>query len=67
MNNVSESPFSGAIIAALFLRRFVKRAGRFAHIDLYGWRPAARPLGPKGGEPQSARTLFDVLAREFGA
>ena len=65
MNNVSESPFSGAIIAALFLRRFVKRANRFAHFDLYGWRPAARPLGPKGGEPQSARAVFDVLAREF--
>lgn len=67
MNNVSESPFSGAIIAALFLRRFVKRAGRFAHFDLYGWRPALRPLGPKGGEPQSARAVFDVLAGEFAA
>jgi len=67
MNNVSESPFSGAIIAALFLRRFVKRAPRFAHFDLYGWRPAPRPLGPKGGEPQSARTVFDVLAREYTA
>ncbi len=67
MNNVSESPFSGAIIAALFLRRFVKRASRFAHFDLYGWRPAARPLGPKGGEPQSARAVFDVLAREYRA
>ncbi|MEQ1697056.1 MAG: leucyl aminopeptidase family protein [Hyphomicrobiaceae bacterium] len=67
MNNVSESPFSGAIIAALFLRRFVKRAGRFAHFDLYGWRPAARPLGPKGGEPQTARAVFDVLSREVRA
>jgi len=67
MNNVSESPFSGAIIAALFLRRFVKRAPRFAHFDLYGWRPAPRALGPKGGEPQSARTVFDVLAREYTA
>ena len=67
MNNVSESPFAGAIIAALFLKRFVKRAVRFAHIDLYGWRPATRPLGPKGGEPQSARAVFDVLAREHGA
>ena len=67
MNNVSESPFSGAIIAALFLRRFVKRTYRFAHFDLYGWRPAARPLGPKGGEPQSARAVFDVLSSEYRA
>ena len=67
MNNVSESPFSGAIIAALFLRRYVKRAERFAHFDLYGWRPAPRPLGPKGGEPQTARAVFDVLATEYPA
>lgn len=64
MNNVADSPFAGAIFAALFLRRFVKNARRFAHFDLYGWRPAARPLGPKGGEPQVARTVFDVLMRE---
>ena len=67
MNNVSESPFSGAIVAALFLRRFVKRAQRFAHFDLYGWRPASRPLGPKGGEPQTARAVFDVLARDYSS
>jgi leucyl aminopeptidase len=67
MNNVSESPFSGAITAALFLRRFVTRAHSFAHFDLYGWRPAPRPLGPKGGEPQTARTVFDVLSTEFGS
>jgi leucyl aminopeptidase len=65
MNNVSESPFSGAIIAALFLRRYVKRAGRFAHFDLYGWRPAQRPLGPKGGEPHTARAVFEALSAEF--
>jgi leucyl aminopeptidase len=67
MNNVSESPFSGAIIAALFLRRFVSRAQRFAHFDLYGWRPAPRPMGPKGGEPQTARAVFDVLRGEHSA
>lgn len=64
MNNVYDAPFAGAITAALFLRRFVSKARRFAHFDLYGWRPAARPLGPKGGEPQTARALFALLARE---
>ncbi len=61
MNNVSESPFAGSVTAALFLRRFVRRARSFAHLDIYGWRPAAKPLGPKGGEPQAARALFAVL------
>jgi leucyl aminopeptidase len=61
MNNVSASPFAGSVTAALFLRRFVKHAARFAHLDIYGWRQAAKPLGPKGGEPQAARALFEVL------
>ncbi len=67
INNVWESPFAGAITAALFLKRFVKNARRFAHFDLYGWRPAARPLGPKGGEPQTARAVMEHLRRELAA
>lgn len=64
MNNVSDGPFAGAVTAALFLNRFVARARRYAHIDLYGWRPAPRPLGPKGGEPQAARAVFAALKQE---
>lgn len=67
LNNVWESPFAGAITAALFLRRFVTKARRFAHFDLYGWRPAARPLGPKGGEPQTARAIMEQLRRELSS
>ena len=61
MNNVSESPFAGSVTAALFLRRFVKQAARYVHLDIYGWRQAPKPLGPKGGEPQAARAIFEVL------
>ena len=64
MNNVSDGPFAGSVTAALFLRRFVKQARRFAHFDIYGWRPSARPLGAKGGEVQAARALFEVLRAE---
>ena len=64
MNNIWEAPFAGAIVAALFLKRFAKRARRFAHFDIYGWRPAATPLGPKGGEPQAARAVFALLSEE---
>ncbi len=66
MNNVSDAPFAGSVTAALFLRRFVKQARRFAHLDIYGWRAAAKALGPKGGEVQGARALFEVL-RTAGA
>jgi leucyl aminopeptidase len=61
MNNVHDSPFAGSVIAALFLRRFVTKSKRFAHFDIYGWRPSARPLGPKGGEPQAARAVLEAL------
>ena len=64
MSNVWESPFAGAITAALFLKRFVRKARRFAHFDLYGWRTAARPLGPKGGE-QTARAVLETLKQEL--
>jgi leucyl aminopeptidase len=64
MGNVSDGPFAGSVTAALFLRRFVRRARRFAHFDIYGWRPAAKPLGPKGAEVQAARAVFDALRAE---
>lgn len=67
MNNVYESPFAGAVTAALFLQRFAVKARRFAHFDLFGWRPAPRPLGPKGGEPQTARAVVAALEAELEA
>lgn len=66
LNNVWESPFAGSITAALFLQRFVKAAKRFAHFDLYGWRQAPRPIGPKGGEVHTARAVLEVLRSESG-
>jgi leucyl aminopeptidase len=65
-NNVSEGAFAGSITAALFLRKFVTTARRYAHFDIFGWRPAARPLGPKGGEPQAARAMLAVFEIEYG-
>ena len=64
MNNIWNAPFAGSIVAALFLKRFVKKTRRFAHFDLYGWRPSATALGPQGGEPQTARGLLAVLKKE---
>jgi leucyl aminopeptidase len=61
MNNVSDGPFAGSVTAALFLRRFVKQARRYAHFDIYGWRQVPKALGPKGGEPHAARAMFEVL------
>ncbi len=61
MSHISDMPFAGSITAALFLKRFVSRAKQYAHFDIYAWRPAARSLGPKGGEAQVARALHALL------
>ena len=63
LNNVADGPFAGAVIAAVFLRKFVKHARRFAHFDIYGWRPAAKALGPRGGEVNAARAAFALIAK----
>lgn len=57
MNNVSSKPMAGAIVAALFLRRFVPADVRWAHVDLYAWNDQARPGRPEGGEIQAARAI----------
>ena len=66
LNNAPGGGFAGAITAALFLKRFVKRAGAWAHLDVYGWVPKARPGRPLGGEQQGARAVYGALARRYG-
>jgi leucyl aminopeptidase len=66
LNNVSGSSFSGAILGALFLRRFVAKTRRWLHIDLYGWNPKERPGRPVGGEAQTLRALFAYLQSRYG-
>ncbi|MGI9405433.1 MAG: leucyl aminopeptidase family protein, partial [Hyphomicrobiaceae bacterium] len=66
VSHISNGPFAGSVTAALFLKRFVKKSRNFAHIDLYGWVPVAKPGFPKGGEPQGARAVFEALKRRYG-
>lgn len=53
MNSVASKPFSGAIVAALFLQRFVPAGTAWAHIDTYAWNDTTTPGKPEGGEAQS--------------
>jgi leucyl aminopeptidase len=66
VNHIAEGSFAGSIIAALFLKRFVRDAKRFAHLDIFGWVPRDQPGRPKGGEPQAARALFHFFRNELG-
>jgi len=66
INNVSSSGFAGAIIGALFLRRFVGRATAWAHIDMYAWNSKERPGRPVGAEPQCIRAAYGYLKARYG-
>lgn len=61
MNNVSSKPFAGAIIAALFLQRFVAKDVSWAHIDTYAWNDAPRHGRPEGGEAQTLRAMLGAI------
>jgi leucyl aminopeptidase len=67
LNNVSSRPFAGAIVAALFLKRFVTAGIKHAHFDLYGWNDQTRPGRPEGGEAQTMRGVFAALCQRFAA
>ncbi|HEX2790962.1 MAG TPA: leucyl aminopeptidase family protein [Steroidobacteraceae bacterium] len=66
LNNVSASPFAGAVIAALFLKRFVTATANWLHIDLYAWNPKDRPGRPLGAEAQCVRALYQLIRRRYG-
>ncbi len=63
LNNVAARPFAGAIVAALFLRRFVAAGTKWLHLDLYAWNDATRPGRPEGGEAQALRAICCALRR----
>ncbi|RLP27964.1 leucyl aminopeptidase family protein [Mesorhizobium sp. YM1C-6-2] len=66
MNNVTSDGFAGSITAALFLKRFVEKAGSWAHFDIFAWNPSDRPHGPAGGEAQGIRALEQVISQRYG-
>lgn len=65
VNHISTGGFAGSITAALFLSRFVENAKSWAHFDIYGWTPTAKPWLPVGGEAQGIRTLFEVIKNKY--
>lgn len=61
LDNAPSGGMAGSITAALFLRRFAEGAGRYVHLDIYGWQPTAAPGRPKGGVGQGARAILSAL------
>jgi leucyl aminopeptidase len=64
--NASNSRHAGAIVAALYLNRFVPESVPWLHLDLYAWNDIDRPGRPKGGEAQGLRAVYAFLRERYG-
>jgi leucyl aminopeptidase len=67
LNNISNSPYGGAIVAALFLREFVSKDAAWMHIDTMAFNLESRPGRPYGGEVFAARALVELLQSRYTA
>ncbi|HUG44953.1 MAG TPA: leucyl aminopeptidase family protein [Sphingomicrobium sp.] len=63
--NAAGSPMAGAIVAAMFMKRFVSDETPWAHLDTFAWRESAKPGRPKGGEALGLRAVFAALDRRY--
>jgi leucyl aminopeptidase len=65
LTNSAGSPMAGAIVAAMFMKRFVTDELPWAHLDTFAWREIAKPGRPKGGEALGMRAVFAALKRRY--
>jgi leucyl aminopeptidase len=65
--NSNDSPFAGAISAALFLQHFVTKSLSWVHFDIMAWNVSSKPGKPEGGEAMALRALMHYLRKTYGA
>ena len=65
-SSTGTSSYGGAITAALFLKKFVKKEVPWIHLDMMAWNLKSRPGRPEGGEAQAMRALFVWLEERYG-
>lgn len=66
LSNSGESPYAGAITAALFLEQFVQKKTPWFHFDVMAWNLASKPGKPKGGEALALRAVYQFLKQRYG-
>lgn len=64
--NSSDYPYAGAIVAGLFLQRFVTPSIPWMHFDIMGWNLNSKPGKPEGGEAMGIRTVAAYLQGIYG-
>ena len=65
LSNGSASRMGGAIVAALYLERFVPEGQSWVHVDLYAWNDNDRPGKPYGGDAQGLRAALAFLQARY--
>ncbi|WP_454786000.1 leucyl aminopeptidase family protein [Legionella sp. WA2024007413] len=64
--NSSDHPYAGAIVAGLFLQRFVGKSIPWMHFDIMAWNLGNRPGKPEGGEAMGLHTVAEYLLKVYG-
>ena len=65
IDNAPEGGYGGAITAALFLERFVKKSIDWVHIDVMAWNLKSAPGRPQGGEAMGMRAVYAYIKDRF--
>lgn len=64
--NATDHPYAGAIIAGLFLQRFVSSTVPWVHFDIMAWNLGNKPGKPEGGEAMGLRAVAEYLLQTYG-
>lgn len=65
--NSVDSPFGGAITAALYLQMFVSKETPWVHFDVMAWNNRKLPGRPIGGEAMGIRAVFDYIKNKYSS
>tara|TARA_R110001592_G_scaffold52649_9_gene161379 strand:- start:100773 stop:102158 length:1386 start_codon:yes stop_codon:yes gene_type:complete len=65
--NSCDTPFGGAITAALYLEKFVSEDTPWVHFDVMAWNNRKLPGRPIGGEAFGIRAVFEYLQTKYSA
>ena len=65
LNNISDTPYAGAVTAALFLQAFIGDSIPWCHIDVMAWNTSGRPGRPEGGEAMGMRAVYALICEKF--
>lgn len=61
LSNDPDSPYGGAISAALFLQYFIPEDCPWIHFDIMAWNATSQPGKPEGGEAMGLLSTFELL------